>query len=53
MCKTFNCGIGMVIAVDQSDAEKAMDILNEKQTNASLIGYLSERSTTEAVELIG
>ena len=53
MCKTFNCGIGMVIAVGQSDADKAMDILNEEQTNASLIGYLSERSTTEAIELMG
>ena len=53
MCKTFNCGIGMVIAVGQSDAERAMNILNEKQANASLIGYLSDRSTTEAIQLIG
>jgi len=53
MYKTFNCGIGMVIAVGQSDAEMAMEILNKKQSNASLIGYLSERSTTEAIQLIG
>ena len=53
MHKTFNCGIGMVISVNQNDAEKAIDILNEKQANASLIGYLSERSTTEAIQLIG
>ena len=53
MHKTFNCGIGMVISVGQNDAEKAIDILNEKQANASLIGYLSERSTTEAIQLIG
>lgn len=52
MHKTFNCGIGMVISVRQNDAEKAIDILNEKQANASLIGYLSERSTTEAIQLI-
>ena len=52
MYKTFNCGIGMVISVGQNDAEKAIDILNEKQANASLIGYLSERSTTEAIQLI-
>ena len=53
MHKTFNCGIGMVIAVGQSDAEMAMEILNKKQSDASLIGYLSERSTTEAIQLLG
>ena len=52
MHKTFNCGIGMVISVRQNDAEKAIDILNEKQANASLIGYLSERPTAEAIQLI-
>ena len=52
MHKTFNCGIGMVISVGQNDAEKAIDILNEKQANASLIGYLLERSTTESIQLI-
>ena len=52
MHKTFNCGIGMVISVNQNDAEKAIDILNEEQANASLIGYLSERSTAEAIQLI-
>ena len=52
MHKTFNCGIGMVISVGQNDAEKAIDILNEKQANASLIGYLSERPTAEAIQLI-
>ena len=52
MHKTFNCGIGMVISVGQNDAEKAIDILNEKQANASLIGYLLERSTAEAIQLI-
>jgi len=52
MHKTFNCGIGMVIAIGQSDAEMAMEILNKKQSNASLIGYLSETSTTEAIQLI-
>ena len=52
MHKTFNCGIGMVISVGQNDAEKAIDILNEKQANASLIGYLTERSTAEAIQLI-
>ena len=53
MHKTFNCGIGMVIAVGQSDAEMAMEILNKKHSDASLIGYLSERSTTEAIQLLG
>ncbi len=52
MHKTFNCGIGMVIAVGQNDAEKAMDLLNEKQANASLIGCVLESSTAEAIQLI-
>ena len=53
MYKTFNCGIGMVISVSENDAEKAISILNERQVNASLIGYISEKSTPETIQLIG
>ena len=53
MHKTFNCGIGMVICVDQSDVEKAITILNKTRENASIIGYLSKRSTAESIQLIG
>ncbi len=28
MYRTFNCGVGMVIAVDANDAEKAIEVLN-------------------------
>ena len=53
MYKTFNCGIGMIISVSENDAEKAISILNERQVNASLIGYISEKSTPETIQLIG
>ena len=40
MFNTFNMGIGMVVVVDRSDADKAVGILNANGERASVIGEL-------------
>ena len=53
MYRTFNCGIGMVISVNPNDAEQAIDLLNQDDLNASVIGYFSKKSSTEkAIQLL-
>lgn len=42
MYNTFNMGIGMVIAVDENDADKAVDLLNSLGEKAYIIGELQE-----------
>jgi phosphoribosylformylglycinamidine cyclo-ligase len=38
MYRTFNCGIGMVLAVAEDDAERVIDMLNQQGETAMLIG---------------
>lgn len=47
MYNTFNMGIGMVAAVAEEDADKAISILEENGEKAYKIGYVSEGSGIE------
>ena len=40
MYRTFNCGVGMVIALPQADVEKALNLLRQAGENAWLIGQI-------------
>ena len=40
MYRTFNCGVGMVIALPQADVEKALNVLRAAGENAWLIGQI-------------
>ncbi len=40
MYRTFNCGVGMVIAVDASEADKTIEILNTQGETAWKIGAI-------------
>ena len=42
MFNIFNMGIGMVIALDRSEAQKAIDILTEQGERASVIGRVTD-----------
>ncbi len=53
MYRTFNCGVGMVIAVPAEQADKAIEILTAQGENAWLIGSLAEAAEGEAqVEIV-
>lgn len=54
MYRTFNCGVGMVIAVPQANAQQNVDMLNELGEQAWVIGEIKTKSNSEdAVELVG
>ncbi|MFI3285785.1 MAG: phosphoribosylformylglycinamidine cyclo-ligase [Rikenellaceae bacterium] len=50
MFNIFNMGVGMVIALDESEAEKAIAILTEAGERATVIGRITDKAG--AVEII-
>ena len=42
MYRTFNCGVGMVIALPQSQVGNRFAILKQSGENAWLIGHIEE-----------
>ena len=44
MRRTFNCGVGMIVAVDAGDAAKSVEILNAAGESAWEIGRIAEGS---------
>ena len=42
MYKTFNMGIGMIVAIPEKEKEKTLEILKEEGEKAFVIGYLEE-----------
>lgn len=53
MHRTFNCGIGMVIAVDSNDQAKALELLTQLGETASVIGEIVSSDQAEPyVQLI-
>lgn len=54
MYRTFNCGVGMVIAVASDQAQQALQLLTEQGENAWVIGHIdSATDGEEQVELKG
>lgn len=52
MYRTFNCGVGMVIALPAEQVAKALTLLEEAGENAWVIGKIEELgSSTEQVEI--
>jgi phosphoribosylformylglycinamidine cyclo-ligase len=45
--RTFNCGIGMVIVIDQNDVVRAKQILQESNETVYEIGFIRERIADE------
>jgi len=54
MYRTFNCGVGMVIAVPASEKDNALNILRAAGENAFVIGHIAKATGDEhRVELQG
>ena len=45
--RTFNCGIGMAIVIDQKDVAKAKQILHESNETVYEIGIIRKREANE------
>jgi len=47
MLSTFNCGIGMVLAVAESDAEGALHLLNGLDLISKVIGKVEPKKVKD------
>ncbi|MBC3767344.1 phosphoribosylformylglycinamidine cyclo-ligase [Neptunicella marina] len=51
MYRTFNCGVGLVIALPAEQASKAVQLLKDKGEDAWVIGHIAEHTDGEQVEI--
>ena len=49
MYRTFNCGVGLIIALPKQLAEQAINLLNQHGEKAWLLGEIKHSSSTERV----
>ncbi|GAB7218193.1 phosphoribosylformylglycinamidine cyclo-ligase [Vibrio comitans] len=47
MYRTFNCGVGLIVALPQDQAQQAVALLNEEGENAWVIGQIAEANGEE------
>ena len=52
MYRTFNCGVGLLIAVSQADVEKTLSHLNVCGEKAWLIGDIAPQAAGDAQVII-
>ncbi|MHB8741885.1 MAG: phosphoribosylformylglycinamidine cyclo-ligase [Sulfuricaulis sp.] len=52
MYRTFNCGVGMVLALDAADAEKALKRLQASGENATIIGHVEPHTGEDQVVIL-
>ena len=52
MYRTFNCGVGMVLCVNENDSDKAIKILGDLGENAWIIGHVEENTEGTTAEVI-
>lgn len=51
MYRTFNCGVGMVLVVDENNVDEALKILKAEGENAWVIGHIAEKDGEQQVEM--
>ena len=52
MYRTFNCGLGMVLALDAADAEKALTLLAAAGESATIVGHVEPHSGEDQVVIL-
>ena len=52
MYRTFNCGVGMVLALDAADAEQALKLLEKSGETAFIIGHIEPHDEGQRVVFI-
>ncbi len=52
MYRTFNCGVGMVLALDAANAEKALKLLTVAGETAAIIGHIEAHSGDDQVVIL-
>jgi phosphoribosylformylglycinamidine cyclo-ligase len=53
LLKTFNCGLGMVVAMDAASANDNIAVIEKADFAARVVGEVLERGTGDAVRYTG
>jgi phosphoribosylformylglycinamidine cyclo-ligase len=53
LLKTFNCGLGMVMAMDPAHVEKNLDVIQKAELSAHAVGTVVDREDGGAVRYVG
>ncbi len=51
MYRTFNCGVGMVLVVDEANVDDALEVLKAQGENAWVIGHIAQKDGEQQVEI--
>ncbi|MBL4672763.1 MAG: phosphoribosylformylglycinamidine cyclo-ligase [Arenicella sp.] len=52
MYRTFNCGVGMILVVDQADVERSINLLSEAGETAFVIGEIKDGESEQQVHIV-
>jgi phosphoribosylformylglycinamidine cyclo-ligase len=52
MYRTFNCGVGMILVVNESDLEQSLQLLNDSGETAFLVGEIRDGTSEQQVQII-
>jgi phosphoribosylformylglycinamidine cyclo-ligase len=52
MYRTFNCGVGMILVVDQADVEQSIKLLGEAGETAFVIGEIKDGESEQQVHIV-
>jgi phosphoribosylformylglycinamidine cyclo-ligase len=52
MYRTFNCGVGMILVVDQADVEQSINLLSEAGETAFVIGEIKDGESEQQVRIV-
>jgi len=52
MYRTFNCGIGMILVVDETDAEQSIKLLSEAGETAFVVGEIKGGTSEQQVQIL-
>ena len=52
MYKTFNCGVGMILVIPSTHADRAVSLLNNLGEHAFLMGEIKEGAAEQSVQII-
>ena len=51
MYRTFNCGVGLILAVNKDNVEQTLSVLSAQGENAWVIGHIEDCSNEQRVEM--
>lgn len=52
LLRTFNCGIGMIVAVDRVDYDQVATLLHDVNEDFFVLGHLVERESADSPQVI-